>query len=267
MADHLSYGPLVVRQLDALIARQIVRRAAFTPTDALHVLGQYQEWDVDAARLGAELLGAQMGLAPEQVCRRVADEVSNRVTTELVTKALIDEATLPDWQQESAAAALLARAIGSISPIDLDCRLSLLRPVVAVGAPVGAYLPRTAEQLSTQLVIPTHADVANAVGAVAGSVVQRIGALVRPMEAESLFRLYMPDGVYDFAHLEQAVTYAEERAPAQAEALARAAGAEQVEVKRERVDRTSPLKEEWGQEMYLETELTFTAVGRPSLTR
>ena len=267
MADSLLHGPLVVRQLDDLIARQLVRRSAFTPTDALHVLGLYKEWDVDAARLGAELLAAQMGLTPEELCQRVVAEVSNRVTTELVTKALIDEATRPDWQREPAAAALLARAMGSISASDLECRISLRRPVIAVGAPVAAYLPRTAGQLCTELIIPTHADVANAVGAVAGSVVQRIRALIRPVEADSFFRLYLPDGVHDFARLEQAVAHVEQTVPAQVESMARLAGAEQVEVKRVRVDRTAPLKVEWGQDIYLETELTFTAVGRPSLVR
>jgi N-methylhydantoinase A/oxoprolinase/acetone carboxylase beta subunit len=267
MADSLLHGPLVVRQLDDLITRQLVRRSAFTPTDALHVLGLYKEWDVDAARLGAELLAEQMGLTPEEVCQRVVAEMSNRVTTELVTKALIDESVCPDWQREPAAAALLARAIGSMSAPDLDCQISLRRSVIAVGAPVAAYLPRTAEQLRTELIIPTHADVANAVGAVAGSVVQRIRALIRPIEAESFFRLYLPDGVHDFAHLEQAVAHAEQMAPDQVESMARSAGAEQVEVKHVRVDRTSPVQVEWGQDIYLETELTFTAVGRPSLVR
>jgi len=47
--------------------------------------------------------------------------------------------------------------------------------------------------------------------------------------------------------------------------MARQAGAEQVEVQLVRTDRTTPLEIEWGQEVYLETELTVTAVGRPAL--
>jgi N-methylhydantoinase A/oxoprolinase/acetone carboxylase beta subunit len=265
MADNLPHGPLVVRQLDEMISRQLVRRSAFTPTDALHVLGRFREWDAEAAVLGAKLLAAQTDLTPASVCERVVAEVSNRVTTELVSKVLSDEVALPNWQHEPSATALLARAMGSVSGSHLDCRLALRQPVVAVGAPVEAYLPRTAQQLDTELVIPENADVANAVGAVAGSVVQRLRALIRPMDAEALFRLHAPDGVYDLTNLEEAVAYAEKTIRPQVEAMARGAGAVHVEVQVERVDRTSPLKVEWGQELYVETELTFTAVGRPGL--
>jgi N-methylhydantoinase A/oxoprolinase/acetone carboxylase beta subunit len=267
MAENVRYGPLVVRQLDGLVARQAVRRAAFTPTDALHVLGRFERWDREAAWLGAQLLASQAGSMPEAFCEHVVAEMSNRVTTELVSKVLGDEVVLPDWQREPSATALLARAMGSVSRSDLGCQISLRQPVVAVGAPVRAYLPRTAKQLSTELVIPPYADVANAVGAVAGSVVQRVRALIRPIDAEAFFRLHLPDGVHDFARLEQAVAYAKEVVPPQVEAMARAAGADHVEVRMERTDCLSPLEVEWGQHVYVETELVFTATGRPGLAR
>jgi N-methylhydantoinase A/oxoprolinase/acetone carboxylase beta subunit len=265
MADRLSHGPLVVRQLDDMISRHLVRRSAFTPTDALHVLGRFEEWNTEAAWLGAELLASQVGLGVRALCEQVIAEVSNRVTTELVSKVLSDEATLPDWQQEPSAMALLARAIGSVPGSDLDCHLSLRQPVVAVGAPVEAYLPLTAAQLDTELVIPRHAGVANAIGAVVASVIQRARALIRPVEAESFYRLYLSDGVHDFARLEEAAAYAQRVVPPLVREMAQEAGAEQVEVRVERIDRTTPLKVEWGQELYLETEMTFTAVGRPGL--
>jgi N-methylhydantoinase A/oxoprolinase/acetone carboxylase beta subunit len=264
IAESMPSGSLAVRQLDGMIARQLVRLAAFTPTDALHVLGRFEEWNTEAARLGAELLASQLDLAPKAFCERVVVEVSNRVTTELISKVLSDEVAVPNWPREPSATALLARAIGSVSHSDLDCRISLRQPVVAVGAPVEAYLPRTTMQLGTELVIPRHADVANAVGAVAGSVVQRVWALIRPIDAEAFYRLYLVDGVHDFLRLEQAVAYAEEMGRPQVEAMARAAGADHVKVRMERVDRISPLRVEWGQNVYIETELVFTAVGRPS---
>jgi N-methylhydantoinase A/oxoprolinase/acetone carboxylase beta subunit len=266
MADHVAYGPLVIRQLDELIGRLLIRRSAFTPTDALHVLGIFDQWDVEAARLGAELLASQLGLTPEKLCENVIAEVSNRVTTEMVSKVLNDEVALPDWSREPVASALLARAVGSVARSDLGCRLSLRQPMVAVGAPVEAYLPRTAEHLGTELVIPPHADVANAVGAVAGSVVQRLRALIRPVEGEAFFRLHLPDSVRDFDSLEQAVAHGRRVLPARVEEMAREAGAEHIEVREERIDHAVPLQEEWGQEVYLETDLTFTAVGRPAMT-
>jgi N-methylhydantoinase A/oxoprolinase/acetone carboxylase beta subunit len=264
MAEHLPYGPLVVRQMDDLVARQWVRLSAFTPTDALHVLGRFVRWDVEAARLGASLLAAQAGLEVSTFCERVVTEVSNRVSTELVTKALGSSGAEPNWEEEPSAHALLALAIGRVPTADLKCQLTLRQPVVAVGAPVEAYLPRSAEQLGTDLIIPPCADVANAVGAVAGSVVQRLHALIRPVGSEPLYRLYLGDGVHDFDRLEEAVAHVQRVAPAVVTELAREAGADQVEVQFARFDRATPLEVEWGQEVFLETELVVTAVGRPA---
>jgi N-methylhydantoinase A/oxoprolinase/acetone carboxylase beta subunit len=267
LAEDSGYGPLVVRQVEALIARQLVGRSCFTPTDALHVLGRFQAWDVDAARLGAKLLAAREHLSVEAFCERVVSEVSNRVMRELVTKVLSDEAAAPDWNREPGAVALLARAMGAISGSDLACQLTLHQPVVAVGAPVEAYLPRTAEQLRTDLVIPAHAEIANAVGAVAGGVVQRLRVLIRPIEADRGFRLYLPDGVRDCATLGECVDWALEVVPERLRRLAQQAGADHIEIKVDRTDRIAPVQIEWGKDVYVETELAFTAAGRPGLAQ
>jgi N-methylhydantoinase A/oxoprolinase/acetone carboxylase beta subunit len=264
LVKKLHYGTLVTRQIESLEGRGLALRAGFTPTDALHVLGRFELWDVEASRLGAELLTAQTDLSPEAFCERVVAEVSNWVTRELISKVLSDEATLPDWEREPSAAALLARALGSVLGSDLDCQLSLRQPVVAVGAPVEVYLPRVASQLRTELIIPPHAEVANAVGAVAGGVVQRLRVVIRPLDADQSFRLHLLDGVRDFSTVEEGVTYAQKVVPVQLRALARQAGTSQVEIQMIRVDRDVPVGAGWGQRVYLGTELTFTAVGRPS---
>jgi hypothetical protein len=91
--------------------------------------------------------------------------------------------------------------------------------------------------------------------------------LIHPLDEEARFRLHLPDGVHDFDTLTESVAYAQQVVPGQVEALARQAGADQVEIKVVREDRTAPVKGGWGSEIYLGTELTFTAMGRPSLAR
>ena len=44
--------------VDRLIARGLVMLSCFTPTDAAHVLGQFDEFDRHSAELGAQLAGA-----------------------------------------------------------------------------------------------------------------------------------------------------------------------------------------------------------------
>ena len=122
-------------------------------------------------------------------------------------------------------------------------------------------MPRVAQQLDTELIIPSHAEVANAVGAVTGSVVQQIRVTIQPL-GEDVFRLHLSDGVHDFPTLTEGVRYAEETMAEKAEAMAREAGAHHIEVRIEREDKTAPVR---GDRIYLGTEMTFTAVGRPSL--
>jgi N-methylhydantoinase A/oxoprolinase/acetone carboxylase beta subunit len=266
LTREMRHGWLVRQRIEELEAQLVVQRAGFTPTDALHVLGCFLQWNVEASQLGAEMLAAQTGLPVQAFCEQVARGVSDQVARELVSKVLEDEVGPPDWERESSAA-LLEQAISGLPDGELGCELTLRRPLVAIGAPVQAYMPCVAEQLHTELIIPPHAEVANAVGAVAGGVIQRLRVLISPLDGGERFRLHLPDGVHDFADLEQAVRYAQQVMSPHAEALARQAGAVQVGVQMARTDRRAKVVAGWVQEVYLGTELIFTAVGRPSPAR
>jgi N-methylhydantoinase A/oxoprolinase/acetone carboxylase beta subunit len=258
------FGSMALRRVEDLVAERLVMVAGFTPTDALHALGRLELWDAEAARLGARVYAAMGKRSVEDLCRTVVEGVSDRAATALVSKVLNDEAHAHDWEQEPTAALLLNRALNNHRGSDLGLTLTLRRPVVAIGAPVQAYMPRVAERLHTRLIIPPHAEVANAVGAVAGGVVQRHRVLISPIEDGEALRVHLPHGVRDFRHLDEAVAHAEEEMDVWIRSQARQAGAAQVEVQVERVDREVLVSSGWGDQIYLGTELTFTAVGRPS---
>ena len=267
MVDGLRYGRLAYRQIERMEQERLVLRASFTPTDALHCLGGFERWDSEASRLGAKLLSARTKLAPERLCEQVVSGVSDRASSELVNKVLSDEESQPDWEGEPTAATLLRRALEAIPGSDLDCQFTLNRPVVAIGAPVEAYFPRVSQQLHTEVIIPPYAHVANAVGAVVGGVVQQRRVEIHPLDEEGCYRAHLPQGIRDFATLDEAVRGAREAVSAQLEEQARQAGADQVEVKISRKDLYAPVRGGWGDEIFLETELILTAVGRPSLAR
>ena len=50
---------LALGAIDRLISRGLLTLAASTPTDALHVTGDFDAFDAEAARLGAELMARQ----------------------------------------------------------------------------------------------------------------------------------------------------------------------------------------------------------------
>jgi len=261
-----AYPLVALRRLERLEAMRLVMRAGFTPTDALHVLGRFRRWDERASLAGARILAARLGCSAEAFCERVVAEVSEQIARELVAKVLGDEGIAADWGNPTLDA-LFARAAGNGGDSSLGCRLYLREPIVGIGAPAEAYMPRVAELLHTDLIVPRHADVANAVGAVAGGVVQRWHVMVQPLPGGGAFRAHLPDGVRDFPTVEDAVAYAERTVPATLEAAVRGAGAAHVEMHVAREDRVAVAQAGWGQEIYLCTELTFTAAGRPSPAR
>jgi len=264
LAQQTNLGWLTRRRLAGLEARGLVRRAGFTPTDALHVLGRFTLWNADAARLGAALLAAQMHLDVNGFCQRVVTAVSDKITKELVGKILGDGLPAARLSEDGIDGALLARALHHDETSDLQTTLTLTQPIVAIGAPVAAYVPDVARHLHTELIIPPHADVANAVGAVVGGVIQRIHALINPCDDDGHVRLHMPESLREFATVDDAIRYAEQTLIPYVTRLAHDAGAEHVEVQVTRHDRKAPTAR-GGEEIYLGTELTFTATGRPRL--
>ncbi len=265
-------GSLLRRRVEDLEHRGLLRRAGFTPTDALHVLGRFSEWNAEAARLGATLLAQRAGMTVEAFCELVVARFAQRAATELVTKILEDEIGPVEWAHDAVGAALLRHALNGHGPdrgagqADLGCALTLRLPLVAIGAPVAAYLPQVAAALHTELVIPPHAEVANAVGAVSGSIIQRRQAIINPLDEDGTVRLHLPDGVHDFSGVEAAVAYAQAIMHGHVAELARQAGAEHVEVRVTRHDQTAMTKGGF-MEIYLGSELSFVAAGRPSPAR
>ena len=149
----------------------------------------------------------------------------------------------------------------------LDVSLTLRRPIVAIGAPVATYYPTVAERLHTRLCIPPHAGMANAVGAVAGGVMQTVHAQIKLLEDGSGFRVHLPTGIHDFATLDEAGAFAVEQSGKLVEAQARKAGAGDVQVQTQRLDHIArvPKEDDTYEDMYIDTTVVANAFGRPRL--
>ncbi len=260
-----SEDPWAMHRIRHMEEMCLVQRSGFTPTDALHALGIFSRWDAVASGLGAELLARRSGISKAAFCEDVVRTLSEELAVSVVSKVIKDEVGTPRWDREPTASAMLASAMNRSRQrrlSRLDCRLTLHRPLVALGAPVEAYMPAAAEHLNTTLHIPPYAHVANAVGAVSGGVIQRMRITISSPDGGHKFRLHLPEGHKDFANLERTVDYAQETLTPRVAAQARRAGAHQVEIQMERKDNQVALHENL--KIYLGTELVFTAFGRPS---
>jgi N-methylhydantoinase A/oxoprolinase/acetone carboxylase beta subunit len=258
-----SKDPWISRRIQQLIETGLVQLAGFTPTDALHALGRFQEWHAEASHLAAKLFSARLGLSEEAFCKQVVQTVSRQTAAAIVSKAITDEIGNPDWKQTPADSFLLKKALEQDREGKLIPEIKLNRSIVALGAPVKAYLPMTADILQTGLSIPLFAEVANAVGAVSGKTVLRIRVRIRPVSGSRKVRLLSPSSPRDFDDVEEAVQYALDRMTPLAEEKARQSGARHVQVQVSRKEKKARAK--GNKEVFLETELTFMALGRPGM--
>jgi len=246
--------PLAYRRpLDELIEYGFVIASAFTPTDAVHVLGKYRCGSLEAAELGAALWARRLGIGSEEFCERVVWQVIVQAGRTVIASALSEEGNLVLRSEDSVGRLFINRALDS----DDGGSFSV------TGAPATTYLPSVAEQLHTHLCIPEHAEVANAIGAVAGRVVQTVRILIRPLESGSAYRVHLPFGVRDFKRLADAVACAKYNARRLARDRAHWAGASTVKVHTEQHERSALIGGESGGKIFIDTEVTATAVGFP----
>jgi N-methylhydantoinase A/oxoprolinase/acetone carboxylase beta subunit len=133
-------------------------------------------------------------------------------------------------------------------------------PLVGVGAPAASYYPAVARGLGVRLVVPPHAEVANAVGAVLGQVAQRVHITVT-QPVRGTFKVFTPDGPQDFRGLDAAIAQARSLAAQEAHARALAAGAVDAQVVFSQED--NQVNNDIDGNVFFEATVTATAWGLP----
>ncbi|MHB8997605.1 MAG: DUF1638 domain-containing protein [Armatimonadota bacterium] len=237
-----------------------IQRSALTPTDLLHVTGEFMAWDAEAARLALGFFAGLYGAEPEVVIELVREQIVRRLCLQVIHhvsgRAFDERAALKGEDY------LLDLALGGTEAGPLAVSLKYEDTIVALGAPVQPFFPEVARRLNARLVIPEHAEVANAIGAVASEVVVRERAIVRPGEL-SAYVVHTRSGKREFEKLETAVAAA--RADAERLAVERASrsGAASPRVRLDVDERRGLLAD--GAEELIEVIVEATAAGRPEL--
>jgi len=254
--------------LDRLVARGLVMLAGVTPTDASHVLGRLSDWDGTASAKAVDLMtrrrngrGDRIAADPATLAQRIVDQLTAQTVDCLLEAALAEDPVLGASGVPPATLAahplLRAGLSGHKGVVQLEARLGV--PVIGLGASAPSYYGAVGERLGCPMILPEHAGVANAIGAVVGQVVQKVTGLVTS-PAEGRYVAHMPDGVMVYRDLDQALAAMEDALTATARARALRAGAAEAVVT---ILRDIDKAEVEGRNMFVEARLTVTASGRP----
>jgi N-methylhydantoinase A/oxoprolinase/acetone carboxylase beta subunit len=111
----------------------------------------------------------------------------------------------------------------------LKLSMDLNLPLIGVGAPSGLLLPKVAGGLKARLVVPENAEVANAVGAVVGNVVETAEITLRIDGAGGLV-LFSPWERRHFDRMDEAKEYIMENGTKRLRDAARRCGTASVEI-------------------------------------
>ncbi len=257
---------LEVAALERLVARGLVMMSGVTPSDASHVLGRLDSWDAAAAEKSLRLIakrrtgaGERFATGPQVFAQAVVDQLTQQTVDCLLEAAFGEDQGFAGEVPETLARHPLTKAgLGQHRGV-IEVAVKLGVPVIGLGASAPSYYGAVGERLHCPMILPEHAGVANAIGAVAGQVSQRAtGTVSSP--AEGRFVAHLADGLQVFSSSAEALAALEAGLVADASTRAKEAGAVDLRVT---VDREVKEVEIEGRMMFIEARITATASGRP----
>lgn len=261
LADRLSIDPIIFN-FQHLVNQGLIARVSLTPTDILHATGAYLQWHQGAARLGAEILARRMKISVEQFLEQAEKAVVDHLCLAIIQSGLGAEGQNTQIESGEQLKYLMQKALNPGRGGILDCRLKIGVPIVGIGAPIHAWLPRAAEILQTEMIIPEHAEVANAVGAATGKIMESVQVLVKPGEDPNVFLVHTPWGLFTLYDLAESFEFAEKEARQHAAEVAKKAGAHDFDLLVNREEIYTGINLIGAEKIFVECRIQVTAVGR-----
>ena len=203
-ADALEEGPLIFAEAAAAVGKEIytldVRRlvkdgvvqvCGLTPTDIMHINGDFGVYNAEASLLGAEYVAHNMGISVRALCDSVYDEVKRKLYLNVVAALL--ENKYPDYMKNGVPEEITGFIAGNYDEARAEGRdgakpgngllsamLGTGYSLVGAGAPIHIFIDDVAKMLGARSMVPEHYEVANALGAVMGSVSASCSVEVSP---------------------------------------------------------------------------------------
>lgn len=275
LIDRLKNGPLMLGggELDLYNLRcerledeGVIMRCGLTPTDMMHIKGDFTLFDKDASVLAVSYL---LKILPQydsimQFCDAVYDLVCRKLYENIVRILLLHKH--PKGYKKGMDGQLLSLIRDSYDDSDgyFSCHFCTHATLVGVGAPTHVFLPKVAGKLGTDFIIPQHSEVANAVGAILANIDAEVTVNISPIHTAagiSGYTVYTENESVSFDTLEESTKFAETSAKELVFAKARKRGAlGEISIRMERNPKTGVTKE--GVPIDLGTTVIAKASGR-----
>lgn len=230
-----AIADLLHKEKDALHLEHLVKtgaliRCSVTPTDLLHVMEKYTAFNAEASKKALTLLAAAAGIQREDFLKLAAEQLAKQLYFFCLQSSAAFEGHDFDFYCDDASMYLMEKAFSKDPDDFMLADFTLNKPIVGVGAPIHAWMPKVAEKLHTPLLIPQYAEVANAIGAALGKIMESASAIIRPAKNEEDFILYLPDETLTFQDLDKAVQHGKSQLSKQVSACVSRSGGEKIQI-------------------------------------
>ena len=173
----------------------LIQRVGLTPTDVMHARGVFTMYDAEASHLGAKIIARKIGMTEAQLLDRIDDLITDKISREILKKVIYEDTGI--MEMEGFGNNLIDKVIQGKEGADFRFDMQLTKPIVGIGGPTYYMLPRVAERLGTELIIPDNYDVGNAVGAIIGKIEETIEFVIIPISSSNLIRHYYQNQTSD----------------------------------------------------------------------
>ncbi len=250
-----------------LIKEGVIGMCGLTPTDIMHIKGDFRIYSLEAAFLCAKIVAYNLDISVNELCDLVYTEIKRKLYRNIAVVLL--ENKHPHYMKNGVNEDVIrfidesfeSAGTGKNTKL-LDLAFQTDYSLIGIGAPIKIFLDDVAKLFGTKAVIPDHFEVANAFGAIAGNV-----SATNKVEIQTN---YSPDGVtgytvfgnsvsVNFEKIEDAREYAIMQAVrgAEDEALRRGARG-QIAVNYSLDENIAPYRDG---SLYLGSTITARAVG------
>lgn len=245
----------------------LVQRCGLTPTDLLHVKGDFTKWDPEPARRMLAMFSVFMKKGEVALIDELLGKIHQKLALEILKKQLFKDLSEEELEHSPASQQLILKILepasaNSIKNSRYRLKAEFNYPVIGIGAPVEYFLPEAGKLINAKVIIPANADVANALGAITSHIMIRQKLVISPNSTGN----YIVEGVpgnQSFKDLSKAEAWSVEylKESVRSQALKAGTTRKTIDIKiDDRVVNTGD-----GLSLFLYRSITATLCGRPDL--
>ncbi len=228
-------------QCENLLQQGYIEISTLTPSDILHIDGNMNMWDTRAAEAALDYVCHFPKLKKSRFIRQSIEHIINVIVEEIIIfLACQDNKTseMPtridgEWGRWMLRETL--RGQNDFLAVNLDSRV----PIIGTGAPAEYFVKQAAKIVNAHFILPEFSEVANAIGAISGSLMEIKEAIVfvRQSEDKHTYMVQFGKEKFEIEDFEEACEFAEDKVKDKARKAVIHAGAEdpyvEVKVKKE----------------------------------